>query len=241
MMAGIRSRPVQIALVGDWQPEVTAHKAIPLALKRAGEDLGVEVSFSWHHTARLGREPGQELSKAHGIWCVPASPYADAHAALAAIRHAREQARPFLGTCAGFQHAVLEYARNVLGLTKAAHAELDPQAQDALIAPLSCSLVEMSGEIVFDADSIIARAYGTSSSIEEYHCRYGLSKTHEISFLNGPLCIVGRDHQGEARVVELADHPFFVATLFQPERAALKGKTPPLIRAFVAAAANPCA
>ncbi len=75
---------------------------------------------------------------------MPASPYASADGAFAAIRFARENARPFLGTCGGFQHAVIEYARNVIGITDADHAETNPGADMPLIAPLACSLVEVS-------------------------------------------------------------------------------------------------
>jgi len=76
------------------------------------------------------RHPQHHLRAAgfDGFWCVPASPYRDIDGALRAIRFAREQRRPFLGTCGGFQHAVLEYARNVLGWADAEHGELAPNA-----------------------------------------------------------------------------------------------------------------
>ena len=111
-----RLNHVHISLIGDFDANVTAHRAIPDALNRAGDELGVEVRFTWRHTATLGLNPEQTLAATSGIWCVPASPYANTDAALAAIRFARESPRPFLGTCGGFQHALLEYARNVLGL-----------------------------------------------------------------------------------------------------------------------------
>ena len=227
---------VHIALVGDFNANVTAHRAIPLALKRAGDDVGTDVRFTWHHTAQLGPKPERTLEGSSGVWCVPASPYADAAAALAAIRFARERPRPFLGTCGGFQHALLEYARNVLGMADAAHAELDPNAPDPLITPLSCALVEQAGAVSLAIGSRVAAAYGTTAVVEEYHCRYGLPPHNERLLQDGPLRIVGRGEEGEVRVVEMDGHPFFVATLFQPERAALQEKTPPLVRAFIEAA-----
>src|SRR5512144_485977 len=142
-----RSPPVQIALVGDFDASVTAHQAIPLALERAAADAGVDVRFTWHHTAQLGSRPERVLAASAGIWCVPGSPYADTAAALAAIRFARLQPRAFLGTCGGFQHALLEYAHGVLGMVGAAHAELDADAPDPLIARLSCALGEQAGEV----------------------------------------------------------------------------------------------
>lgn len=233
-----RTCRVQIALVGDFNATVTAHRAIPLALQRAGADAGVDVRFTRHHTAQLGSRPAKVLATSAGIWCVPGSPYADTAAALSAIRFARLQPRAFLGTCGGFQHALLEYAQSVLGMVRAAHAELDAKAPDPLIAPLSCALVEQAGEVSFVPGSLLATAYGVSEAVEEYRCRYGLAPSHEGILQNGPLRAVARDKLGQVRAVEMDGHPFFVATLFQPERAALKGETPPLVRAFVEAAAE---
>lgn len=232
------SRMVHISLIGDFDVNVAAHRAIPLALKRAGEDLGVDVRFTWHHTARLGARPERALEASSGVWCVPASPYANAAAALAVIRFARERPRPFLGTCGGFQHALLEYAQNVLRMANATHAELDPSAPDPLIAPLSCALVEQVEAVAVAPGSRLAAAYGATAVVEEYHCRYGLAPRHERLIEGGPLRIVGRGREGEVRAVEMDGHRFFIATLFQPERVALKERTPPLVRAFIAAAAE---
>src|SRR5262249_3809718 len=112
---------------GDFDPSVPAHQAIPKALRLSGERLGVSVEPLWTHTSTLGPDVAP-LTDCAGIWCVPASPYADADGALAAIRYARESGRPFLGTCGGFQHALIEYARNALGRAEADHAETSPDA-----------------------------------------------------------------------------------------------------------------
>ena len=100
---------VRIALVGDYNPDAIAHRAIPTALDRAARANSTLLEFEWKHTSTLG-----PLSGYNGVWCVPASPYANEAAAIDAIRWARERSIPFLGTCGGFQHAVLEFARNVL-------------------------------------------------------------------------------------------------------------------------------
>jgi CTP synthase (UTP-ammonia lyase) len=171
-----------------------------------------------------------------GIWCVPASPYANTGAALSAIRFAREQDRPFLGTCGGFQHALLEFAQNVLGMPQVSHSEIDPAASDPLIAPLDCSLVEQTAEVFLAPDSKIAAAYGQTKIAEGYHCRYGLSRKFERIFEKSDLHAVGWDSNREVRAVEHGQHRFFVATLFQPERAALRKETPPLVRAFLESA-----
>jgi RimJ/RimL family protein N-acetyltransferase len=153
--------------------------------------------------------------------------------ALRAIRFAREAQLPFLGTCGGFQHAVLEFARDVLGWRDAEHAESAPGATRPVIAPLECALVGVTGAVQFGPGTRVARAYGAPSALETYHCRYGLSPLFADELLAGPLRATARDAAGEVRAIELDGHPFFVATLFQPERAALAGGTPPLVAAFV--------
>ena len=230
-------RAVHIALVGDFSEAVTAHRAIPDALTLAGLSVGVPLTWEWFGTDALDAGLTTQVREADGIWVVPNSPYRSEAGALRAIRHARETGRPFLGTCAGFQHAVLEHARHVAGLPGAAHAELDPAAAQPVIARLSCGLVEQSGDVVIEPDSHLARAYGATRATETYHCNYGLNPRYAHLLSRGPLRVTARDVQGDARAVELADAPFFVATLFQPERAALRGEAHPLINAFVRAAA----
>lgn len=228
---------VRVALVGDHNPSVTAHRAIPDALRLSAEQLCVAVEPTWLHTTTLTSPVGSKLADFGGVWCVPASPYVNADGALAAIRYARESVRAFLGTCGGFQHAVIEYARNVLGLHGADHAETAPDAAMPLVARMSCSLVEKTGTVFPTVGSRLWAAYGTDRADETYHCNYGLNPAYERLFGDsGDMRICARDSAGDVRAVELASHPFFVATLFQPERSALRSVAHPLVSAFVAAA-----
>ena len=224
---------IRIALIGDYDPHVTAHQAIPVALGMAAEQLNLNVQFQWLATDHINADT--PLDDFDGIWCVPASPYRDMDGALRAIRFAREQQRPFLGTCGGFQHAVLEFARHVLGWKDAEHGETHPDAARALLTPLTCSLVEAVDSIHLVEGSLIANAYETTEIREGYRCRFGVNPEFERELLTQQMCAVGHDSQGDLRAVELKGHPFFVATLFQPERAALKGILPPLVRAFIKA------
>lgn len=226
---------MSIALVGDHDPAITAHRAIPLALELAGRKEGLPLEWGWIPTATLA-DSLSALDRVAGVWCVPGSPYVSTAGAMAAIRHARLTQLPFLGTCGGFQHAMLEYAESQWRLPVVAHAETDPGAENPVIAPLACSLVEQQGRVHFTPHSTLARAYGRLSAVEGYHCNYGLNPHYTERLADGPLRITARDDAGEVRGVELDDHPFFVATLFQPERAALTGTLPPLVHAFVHAA-----
>ena len=142
--------------------------------------------------------------------------------ALLAIKFARENGRPFLGTCGGFQHAIVEYARNVVGWADAEHAETAPSARRPVITPLACALVEATDAVQFLPGSRIASIYGCEESIEGYRCSYGLNPELQDALVFGPLRACAKDSTGEIRAVELDDHPFFLATLFQPSAWLLK-------------------
>jgi len=224
---------LQVGLIGDRNDEVVAHRAIPLALGMAAEACGVAIEPVWVPTGQVG--DGAALGEFDGLWCVPASPYRSMGGALTAIRVARERHLPFLGTCGGFQHAVLEYARNVLGWADAEHAETAPDSARAVIVPLLCSLVEVTDAVHLVAGSRLAEAYGETGIVEGYHCRYGLGSGFREALTAGPLRVSAVDDAGDVRGIELDGHPFFVATLFQHERGALQGRLPPAVRAFTQA------
>lgn len=230
----------RIALIGDYSSSVLAHRAIPPALELAAKALRVDVDPIWIHTSLLAA--GNELDALRsyqGIWCVPASPYANMEGALSAIFLARTEAIPFLGTCGGFQHALIEYFRNVAGAANAEHAEVRPQAENPLISKLSCSLVEVTGTIHLLPGSLSRQLYGTDRSQEGYHCNYGLNPAFAESLRHrSDIQVEGTDDAGEVRIIRLPRHPFFFATLFQPERSALKGQLHPLVREFVSASAT---
>ena len=225
-----------IGLVGDHDAAVTAHRAIPVALALAAKALRVELRHEWIATDTI--TSAARVAAFDGLWCVPGSPYRSMDGALLAIRHARERGVPFLGTCGGFQHAVIEYARNVLHWSDAEHAESAPNAARAVISLLECSLIDVSDPLRLIAGSRIASAYGSDRAIEEYHCSYGLNREFQDALVGGPLRAAAIDDAGDVRAVELDTHPFFVAMLCQPERAALRGRVPPLVGAFVAACAE---
>jgi CTP synthase (UTP-ammonia lyase) len=227
---------VRIALIGDYHPQVKAHIAIPRALALAAEACGCEVAPVWLPTEEILPRLAAHFADCHGFWCVPASPYVSMEGALAAIRYAREQGKPYLGTCGGFQHALIEYARNVLGLAEADHAESNPQGNLSIIAPLSCALRERKEMIRLQPGSRMHQLYGTLEIEEEYNCGFGPNAALAHLFERPELRITGRNYEGDMRILELAEHPFFVATLFQPERRALQGERHPVVTAFVKAA-----
>jgi CTP synthase (UTP-ammonia lyase) len=218
---------VRIGLIGDYNAKVRAHLAIPRALELAAE--GRAVHPVWLFTRDLDR---QELSGFDGLWCVPNSPYESMSNALSAIRYAREHNVPFLGTCGGFQHAIIEYARNVLALEEADHQESSPEAGMLLVSRLACSLVGVRQVIKLTAGSRAASIIGETTE-DEFYCNFGLNPRFAPLFNGSGLEITGYDETGEPRVAELPAHRFFVCTLFQPELKAEKGIAHPLIRAYL--------
>ncbi len=229
---------IHIGLIGDRSDEVRAHEAIPRAVELIAGDGGPRAELEWLPTDRLAASGVELLSAFDGLWCVPGSPYVSMEGALAAIRFAREQARPFLGTCGGFQHTIIEVARNVAGVYEADHAETSPSASVPVIHRLACSLVGARGRVHFVEGSLVAGAYEARKAEEGYHCNYGVNPAYMGLIEASPLRVVARDEEGAVRAVELGDHPFFVATLFQPELSAFQGTVHPLVRAFARAAAS---
>jgi CTP synthase (UTP-ammonia lyase) len=218
-------------LIGDRDDNVVAHRAIPQALTLAADATSTALEWEWLGTETIG--DGHTLHAFDALWCVPASPYRDMDGALTAIRHARENGIPFLGTCGGFQHAVIEYARNALGWADAEHAETAPDAARPVIVPLSCGLVEVRDAVHLKPGSRIAKIYGTTDIEEGYHCNYGLGSGVRDAIAAAPLHVTAVDNDDDVRALELSNHPYFIVTLFQPERAALQDTCPPLVKAFV--------
>jgi CTP synthase len=225
------SRPV-IALVGDYSPKVPAHIAIPKALELARAAAGRDFDWRWFETKNLNASE-DKVRECAGLWVVPGSPYANMDDVLAVIRQARRSGQPFLGTCGGFQHALIEFARNVAGLAGADHAESAPGAEILLVTRLECSLVEKTSVVRFAPGSKLRAAYGMDEATEGYRCNYGLNLEYRQALEGAGMRFTAFDDLGELRGAELPSHPLFVGTLFQPERAALRGELPPVVKAFV--------
>ena len=230
------TRMTTIAIVGDYKAENQSHVATSDAVGHCSAALGLAVEHRWVGTEELARPEGMKrLAEFSGFWIAPGSPYNSMVGALSAIRMAREQRIPLLGTCGGFQHIILEYARNVLGFADAEHEETDPQASRRFISRLTCSLVGRTMRITLQPDSLVACSYGRTEIQELYRCSFGVNPEYEDVLRSSTLRIVGSDDEGVARVVELAGHPFFVGTLFVPQLTSARSAPHPLISGFVKA------
>jgi CTP synthase (UTP-ammonia lyase) len=229
---------VRIGVVGDYQDSNETHTALAAAVGHAAELPGLRASTTWIPTPELEGAAGRVLADFDAVWIAPGSPYASMRGALEAITHARTTGLPLLGTCGGFQHLVIEFAREVAGIPDAAHAEEDPDAPRLLIGKLACSLVGQRMDVTLAEGSLARRAYGTARTTERYYCQFGLNPEYRGTLAGHGLEVSGTDQDGEVRVLELSGHPFFVGTLFVPQTSSAPGAPHPLIGAYLAAAAR---
>ena len=223
-----------LAIVADFDSRSKSHAATNDAIAHSADGLGMEVETRWIGTTEFAQPDKLEgLAKFDGLWIGPGSPYESMEGALSAIRRARERAIPLLGTCGGFQHIILEYARNVLGFTDADHEESAPQASRLFISRLTCSLVGRTMTIALERGSMLERIYGRSKVDEEYLCNFGVNPAFVDTLRASALRVVGSDAEGAVRAVELPEHPFFVGTLFLPQHGSTKARPHPVVSAFI--------
>ena len=213
-----------IALLGDRDPDFETHRALDATLAA----LSADVHASWVATdSAAARHTGAY----DGVWIAPGSPYRDDETVFRAIGIARALGQPLLGTCAGFQYAVLEIARNTS--IDAGHAENPGDARDIVIDRLACGLYGERRQVRPVAGTRFAAACG-DEPFDGYHfCGYGLNPEYVPALEYAGVTVAAWGDDAGAEAIELNDHPFFVATLFQPQVA---HPLHPLIGAFVHAA-----
>jgi CTP synthase (UTP-ammonia lyase) len=219
---------VSIAVLGDRNLEYLTHRELDASLALLPDD----VDARW-----LPSPEAASAAEADGLWVVPGTPYRDGDAVLEAIRLARTAGVPILGTCGGFQHMLVEFARNVAGIGDAAHAESDPGAVDPVVERLSCSLVGEEREVTAVPGTRVAELCGTDPFTGFHWCNYGLAPAHEAALTAAGLVVSARAPDAGVEAVELPGHPFYVATLFQPQvGSSASGRLHPLIGTLVSAA-----
>jgi CTP synthase (UTP-ammonia lyase) len=167
---------------------------------------------------------------------------------LKGIEFARRRNWPFLGTCGGFQYALIEFARNVLGIADADSAENNSASKNIVIYPVACAVPDAKGgapklsgavpEIRLRPGSYLQSFYGKDKDVvtEEFFCNFEVNPEYEWATMEAGFPVVARGAKGEIRAVESPAHQFFVATLFQPQLSSTDKKPHPVILAFVQAA-----
>jgi CTP synthase (UTP-ammonia lyase) len=217
----------KIGGIGDFRAENPTHLATNSGIQHAAEALGAELETVW-----LPTDEAHDFGAFDGLFCSPGSPYRSLEGALEGIRYARENGVPFLGTCGGSQHLVLEYARNVMVIEDAEHAESNPYAPRLFITPLSRSLVGQTMEVWLKSRTRAAAVYGADRATERYYCNFGLNPAYQEGLQEAGLVVSGTDADGEARILELPGHPFYVGTLFVPQARSERGRPHPMVLEF---------
>lgn len=222
-----------IVALGDRDTAFLTHREVDaaLALLPAGACAG------W--TATDSPSARRELEVASGVWLLPGTPYRDAGAAFAAIRHCLEKGVPFLGTCGGFQHAVVELARSRAGIRQAAHEESEPGAVDPVVERLACSLYGETRTVTPRPGTRFAEICGTEPFEGYHHCGFGLAPAYVAPLERAGVVVGATAADAGVEAIELPDHPFFLATAYQPQVGAGEtGRLGPLLEAFARAASR---
>lgn len=225
----------RFAIIGDFSAEYEPHIATNGAIAHSLNKLGYTVDCEWVATSDI---TPQRYSEFQGFWIAPGSPYSNMDNVLAVIKHARENGVPLLGTCGGFQHMIIDLARNLLCLFDAGHGEYDPQGSRLFITRLACSLAGRELPITLTPGSHTARIYGTTQVTERYYCNFGVNPAYVEMIKASPVKITGADAEGEVRIIEHPTHPFYIGTLFVPQAQSTPEQPHPLVSAFIEAVKN---
>ena len=217
-----------IAVLGDRDLRHRTHRELDAELAR----MPAGVDAAWLPSPRAA-----EAAAADAVWVAPGTPYADDAAVLAAIGRAAGDGTPLLGTCGGFQYALIALARRA-GLD-AAHAESEPDAEDPLIAPLACTLYGEEREVTCVPGTRLGEICGTAPFTGFHFCGFGVAPGRVDALADAGVVVSARAPDAGVEGIELRDHPFFLATLFQPQIGALDGRPRhPLVAALLAAASG---
>jgi CTP synthase (UTP-ammonia lyase) len=227
---------IRIGIIGDYDGR-PSHKATEEALKHAAKKLDIQTEYKWLPTVMFELSD-DELESYDGLWCAPGSPYKSMNGAIHAIKYARENNCPFIGTCGGFQHAVIEYGRNVLHISTLGDINFNPYDANDYITALSCSLVGQTRHIILNKYSSLYNIYNRTEIIEKYNCSFGLNKDFQNLLNVNGFKVIGIDENKEARILSIEDHIFFIATLFQPQLSSTYDNPHPLIMEFLRTARN---
>lgn len=220
----------RLAIIGEYNPNAETHRATDAAISHSSKAIQYPLAYDWIATDQID----DDMWRTHtGLLVAPGSPYRDFEKVLRAIRYARENGVPTLGTCGGFQHIIIEAARNIFGIKEAQHAEINPDASTPIIIKLACSLAGREMTLRLVPGSMVARIYGRTETKERYYCSFGVNPEFVEHLSSGPLRIVGSDAEGEIRVMELPNHPFFIGTLFVPQTLSTEEHPHPLFTAFL--------
>ncbi len=245
---GQRRDTVQIALVGKYVKLHDAYLSVHEALKHAGIHHGCHVNVRWVDAENMSLDEAiRELEQVDGVLVPGGFGSRGWEGKITACRVAREQRIPYLGICLGMHVAVSEFARHVCGLDGANSTEMDPETPFPVIdlLPEQKEVEDLGGTMRLGAQAVeladgtrTREVYDDESVIAERHRhRYEVNNLYRQKLVDGGLVISGTFQEGRlVEIVELTDHPWFVASQFHPEFKSRPTRPAPLFREFVGAA-----
>ena len=237
---------IDVALVGKYVELKDSYKSIAEAFTHAGAAAGVEVKLHWIHSEQVQRDNVEDIfSKVDGILVAPGFGSRGIDGKIEAIRHARTQGIPFFGICLGMQCAVIEFARNVIGLEEAHSTEIKDYTPDPVIDLMEAQkgLADMGGTMRLGAypcalaeGSHAAAAYGTLETEERHRHRFEFNDAYRAQFEEHGMVPTGtHPDSGLVEIVEIPDHPWFVGAQFHPEYKSTVLTPHPLFKSFIEA------
>jgi CTP synthase len=245
---GRREETVEIALVGKYVKLHDAYLSVHEALKHAGISNGCHVAVRWVDAEHMTLEEARaELADVDGVLVPGGFGSRGWEGKILACRVAREDAIPYLGICLGMHVAVSEFARHVCGLEGANSTEMDPETPYPVIdlLPEQKEVEDLGGTMRLGAEAVelapstrAREIYGGDPLIAERHRhRYEVNNAYRQGLVDAGLVVSGTYQEGRlVEIVELPDHPWFVASQFHPEFKSRPTRPAPLFREFVAAA-----
>jgi len=238
---------VTIGLIGKYVELQDAYKSILEAFIHAGAVNECKVEVRNIHSEYLTPENAAEkMENLDAVLVAPGFGSRGIEGKIDAIRYARENRIPFFGICLGMQMACVEFARNVLGLTKAHSTEMNSDTDEGVIAMMEDQkkITQMGGTMRLGAydcelrsNSRAAAIYGSTNISERHRHRYEFNNKYYEAFEKAGMLPVGRNPKTDlVEIVEIPDHPFFVGVQFHPEYKSTVENPHPLFVAFVKAA-----
>jgi len=240
------SKSTTIALVGKYTQLHDAYISVVEALKAGGAAHGAEVNIKWIDSEELTKDNADEiLSGVNGIIVPGGFGERGIDGMITAAGFARENNIPYLGICLGMQIALIEFARNVLGLKDAHSCELDPDTTNPVIhlMPDQENVSDLGGTLrlgsypcVLSSGSKAEAAYGTDKINERHRHRYEVNNDYRDELISHGCLLSGVSPDNRiVEMIELADHPWFVATQAHPEFKSRPNRPHPLFKAFIEA------
>lgn len=241
------TQEVRIALVGKYTALHDAYISVVEALKHGGIPLHTTIDIKWVDSEELTTDNvGELLGDVNGILVPGGFGIRGVEGKILAARYARENSIPYLGLCLGMQVAIIEFARHVCGYNDAHSIELDPNTTHPVIAlmPDQNGVEDIGGTLrlgaypcVLDKDSKACKVYGTTEISERHRHRYEVNNDYRTALVEHGMKLCGTSPDGRiVEMIELPDHPWFIATQAHPELKSRPNRPHPLFRGFVESA-----